>query len=165
MDNTGQNARGNEPLVRFVCRFCGHKVRVAAIHAGKKAKCPRCRNVLVIPSLHGDAPSGSDAPVRLRRDLDGRPFTPPQQGDRPQEMPLRLQTMPEPLLPADPDVPANIPGLDSSAVESQEQSKLPWVIDIFAYPASIGGLLHFAFFSVAPLLLLLISATVGRMCC
>lgn len=35
--------------LRFVCSGCGKAFAVAREHAGRKAKCPRCQNVITIP--------------------------------------------------------------------------------------------------------------------
>lgn len=36
-------------MIRFVCSKCGHKINVADKHAGKKGKCPKCGNVVIVP--------------------------------------------------------------------------------------------------------------------
>jgi hypothetical protein len=38
------------PKIKFHCESCGQKIRVAQIHAGKKGKCPNCKNLINIPS-------------------------------------------------------------------------------------------------------------------
>lgn len=46
---------GQGDVVRFRCEGCGLKIRVPAEHAGKKAKCPKCKTLLHIPRLFSKA--------------------------------------------------------------------------------------------------------------
>lgn len=39
--------------IRFDCRFCNKPVNVAAKYAGKKVKCPACKNPVVVPGQQG----------------------------------------------------------------------------------------------------------------
>lgn len=36
-------------MIRFACSKCGQKINVADKHAGKKGKCPKCGNVVIVP--------------------------------------------------------------------------------------------------------------------
>jgi len=57
--------------IRFLCS-CGHTVWAPEALAGKKAKCPNCGQVLVVPPVAPPAPS-----------LDGQPPGVPQKSDAP----------------------------------------------------------------------------------
>ena len=39
-------------MIEFSCENCGQKLRVADDKAGKKGKCPKCENPVVVPSLN-----------------------------------------------------------------------------------------------------------------
>ncbi len=40
-----------DSIIKFHCKNCGQKIRVPQIHAGKKGKCPKCKNIIVIPKV------------------------------------------------------------------------------------------------------------------
>lgn len=46
--------------IEFHCQHCGHLVRTADEHAGKRGKCPRCNNSVYIPT-----PSEQIEPLKL----------------------------------------------------------------------------------------------------
>ncbi|HJT78069.1 MAG TPA: hypothetical protein VJ739_12770, partial [Gemmataceae bacterium] len=51
-------------LVTFACPGCGHGLKVKAELAGKKGKCPKCGNVLLVPAPVQEArPGGPAAPI------------------------------------------------------------------------------------------------------
>jgi len=38
-------------IIKFHCKNCGRKFSVPQIHAGKKGKCPKCKNIVVVPKV------------------------------------------------------------------------------------------------------------------
>ena len=36
-------------MIKFCCSHCGQEINVPEIHTGKKGKCPKCKNMVVIP--------------------------------------------------------------------------------------------------------------------
>ncbi len=50
------NLRGQH-MIHFHCPNCSKKVTVADEHAGKRGKCPKCQQVVIIPSLKKEEPS------------------------------------------------------------------------------------------------------------
>ena len=42
---------GGVRIMRFNCKYCGQKITVPLVHAGKKGQCLKCSNILVIPSV------------------------------------------------------------------------------------------------------------------
>ena len=36
-------------MIKFHCKNCGKKISVPEKHAGKKGKCPKCKNIVVVP--------------------------------------------------------------------------------------------------------------------
>lgn len=45
--------------IKFACKICGHKYRLAKIFAGRCAECAKCKRVLIIPAHSDEAPPGS----------------------------------------------------------------------------------------------------------
>ena len=42
---------GGVRIMKFSCKYCGQKITVPLVHAGKKGQCLKCNNILVIPSV------------------------------------------------------------------------------------------------------------------
>lgn len=42
---------GGVRIIKFNCKYCGQKITVPLVHAGKKGQCLKCNNILVIPSV------------------------------------------------------------------------------------------------------------------
>lgn len=38
-------------IIKFSCKYCGHKITVPLVHAGKRGQCLKCNNILAIPSI------------------------------------------------------------------------------------------------------------------
>jgi phage FluMu protein Com len=76
MEENSPNQGTSKPAIRFKCTFCGQQIRVSSIHAGKKAKCPKCKNIVIIPQSAQPHPSQEDEPIRLKRDSDFLDQTP-----------------------------------------------------------------------------------------
>jgi hypothetical protein len=131
-------------MIQFHCENCGHKFSAPEIHAGKKAKCPKCKNVITIPQLLASSPPPlppqGEEPLRLKYDSDE-----PVEPDRPvyavsQHGRDGLESMP--------GVAA-----DMHKLEPDVKKEPPLILDIFTFPFSVSGILHFIFFWFAPFLL------------
>lgn len=144
-----------EPLIRFRCKNCGQKIRIPKIHAGKKGKCPKCRNIVIVPQTGNTRPLASqtkpnsievgskddlldpllfDIPQKSK--VVGKPATQEHVPDRTSE---DLQKLQERM------------GIEKT--EPVAKRKLPWLIDIFLYPMSFWGLINLAVFIGVPLLI------------
>lgn len=44
--------KGRISVIRFKCKNCGQKIRVPDLHAGRKGKCPKCKNLLLVPEIN-----------------------------------------------------------------------------------------------------------------
>ena len=152
-------------VIEFNCEYCDRKISTPKSHAGKKAVCPKCNNTFIIPVIL--AP-GSDANQDYSGDLMPR-TTDSSHG-------LTLIDVPDEYkLKEEPAVQTNISEQaidrqqeyqEDSKVEETEyakQRKLPWMIDIFLYPTSKGGLLTLTTFILLKLFTDI--ATVMLMCC
>jgi hypothetical protein len=160
MEENAPNHGASGPEIRFACHFCGKQIHVPPIHAGKKGKCPQCKNVVVIPKLMSPPlPLQDDEPIRLKRDCDMPP-----ESDRP------VYKAPEPDsdLLLQPNPPRNRITADQSKDQQYEmlrqsagfdspqpppQRKYPALVDVFMYPANMQGLIFLAIAVLVPLLI------------
>lgn len=63
---------GGVRIMRFNCKYCGQKITVPLVHAGKKGQCLKCSNILVIPSVKKVKP----ASVKSGLSVNTRPSRP-----------------------------------------------------------------------------------------
>ncbi len=50
---------GGVRTIKFNCKYCGQKITVPPVHAGKKGQCLKCNNILVIPSVKKVKPASA----------------------------------------------------------------------------------------------------------
>jgi len=146
-------------IVTFHCENCGQKINISKKYLGKRSKCPKCGAIIVIPEL--------EYRELVTGDIDSN----------------NLQTTPtdsvsELLLVKSPEEdravtrPAGYKGLSESVqvlvktpeeeeAEAVGQRKLPWIIDIFLYPASIPGLTVLGIIIFIPLLVSIVAFLLG----
>jgi len=152
-------------IIEFLCENCDRKISVQKINAGKKAVCPKCNNTFIIPAIQSP---DSAAKQNYSGDLIARTTDSPHGLtliDVPEEYKLK-------------DEPATQANVSEEAIDRQQESeensgaeetesvgqrRLPWMIDIFLYPTSKGGLLTLTTFVLLKLFTDI--ATVMLMCC
>lgn len=140
-------------IVDFRCENCGQKLSVPEVHAGKKARCPKCKSAVIIPEARtagaataqdaaGDTESDSEAYVGDLTLLDV-----------PQE--AKAQSQPAEEVVLEDTAYEQLRRLQGGLVKQESdqipQRRLPWVIDIFLYPASKPGLIMLGLIIVVPL--------------
>jgi HEAT repeat protein len=65
---TSSEAGGESGVLHFTCHQCGKKLRARAALAGKKARCPECRQAVAIPRVEtGRPPEGTAASPQSAR--------------------------------------------------------------------------------------------------
>jgi len=129
-------------MITFSCGNCGQKFRLPESRAGKKGRCPKCKNVIIIPE------------TQIIADL----LTPNPPADTEQaaeKSPYNLTFLDAPQETAATTEPAEHHGESPKDVEGRDvlllgyrkpepeampERKLPWVIDIFLYPTSLLSL-------------------------
>jgi hypothetical protein len=116
-------------LVGFVCESCGEKISAIHTRAGKKGKCPKCRETLAVPIAHDL--TLLDAPTRCEI----------------QDQPDIQSSTPEQAIERETEEESKGEGN-----ESDSERRLPWIIDIFLYPTSAPGLIHLGMFTIIPML-------------
>jgi DNA-directed RNA polymerase subunit RPC12/RpoP len=151
-------------MIRFHCENCGQKLSVPQTKAGKKGRCPKCKNIVVVPkvedtkSVANQTEPGASEIGSKDSILDSRLF------DIPQESKVAVPTAQGDVSDkAFEDLQKLQGGVGISKVESEPvpQRKLPWIIDIFLYPASKPGLTILGIIIVIPLLFKLIVKLLG----
>jgi len=137
-------------MIRFRCEHCGHKLSVPDEHKGKRGKCPKCKNTLIVPEEKAaisapqinhlvDLKNGflSDSTLTLK------------------DVPEEYKLSDEPVAQAN-DLERAIEkeheSVKTEDIESLDECKLPWIIDTFLYPISASGMVHLAIFVIVPLL-------------
>jgi DNA-directed RNA polymerase subunit RPC12/RpoP len=147
--------------IKFNCENCGQIINVPQIHAGKKGKCPKCKNPVVVPSLKKESDDGAgtssvvcsmcNEAVQVPETSTGQTIECPECGcyvEVPSEkIPTEKAKAPVETRRDDEvadkrlEEPHRLKG--EVAVEESAPAgkrKLPWLIDIFLYPTSKGGL-------------------------
>jgi len=125
-------------MIRFNCPSCSVKLKIPEDLAGKKGKCPKCKNIIVIPDSQIVADLLAPAPAAdIPQAQEGQPYqltfldAPPKAA--PQNEPTEDNDESDPALTY---TQAPLLGSVRSEPEPIPQRKLPWIIDIFLFPMS-----------------------------
>jgi hypothetical protein len=135
-------------MIRFPCQHCGAKLQISPAHAGKEGLCPRCKRKLTIPQppepelelVKDDAAADTHIPSKLLEDVAVGPRPLPM-GKADEARPSRLVQGLADLLQR--EEPPGEPGV----------RRLPWLLDILLYPASLSGIIAIVFMAIFPLAL------------
>jgi hypothetical protein len=131
-------------MIRFQCDNCGQKFNVPESYAGKKGRCPNCKNVIFIPDARK-----SDSPQQQNNSSESQ--------NAPRYSPYDLTLLEVPQIgearEKRTDESGQAAGLTDKIARSSEQSadesgterRFPWLIDIFLYPANRSGLIILGF--------------------
>ncbi len=129
--------------IKFHCKNCGQKISVPQIHASKKGKCPKCKNIIVIPKVQT---TSSVTEQHTSKDIktDSKSST---QGLIPSDV-LHKDKIQD-LSLSQPDISEETAEYEQELEEkSQAETKpfdkrrLPWLIDVFLYPLNLAGIIH-----------------------
>jgi hypothetical protein len=128
-------------MIRFVCSNCGRRISVCESYAGRKGKCPSCKNIVVVPKARkttssnetgsADSPAAGGAAF-----LDQALFDIPSKQE-PSERPPE-QAAASDKTHQDAGEPQTDP--QTARAEPAVGRRLPWPVDIFLYPTSASGL-------------------------
>jgi len=129
-------------MITFNCGNCGRKFRLPESRAGKKGRCPKCRNVIIVPE------------TQIIADL--LTPNPPADAEKPAEKsPYNLTFLDAPQETALTTEPAERYGESQAPSENQDmlllgyrkaepeappRRRTVWIIDIFLYPLNASGL-------------------------
>jgi phage FluMu protein Com len=136
-------------MIEFRCRGCNQKIRATDALDGKRVKCPKCGIVIVVPAVEKTGADTSQSEL----------FFDPAFLDISQEEKTSDKSVGED------SVSEGISGEieqfedESEADETEQLAKrrLPWIIDIFMYPASASGLTILGIVVGVPLLIKIVT--------
>jgi hypothetical protein len=132
-------------MIEFQCDNCGRKFSVPESGAGKKGRCPKCRQVVVVPgpddsgSVAGQSGNGLDANSEFSG-IDSSLFDIPQKTETTEESIAPRQKSDESF--DGPQKHDENTDAEKSKAEDITKYKLPWIIDIFLYPFNLAGVIH-----------------------
>jgi DNA-directed RNA polymerase subunit RPC12/RpoP len=144
-------------MIRFHCENCGQKFSVPQAGAGKKGRCPKCKNIIVVPevedarSVANQTEPGASEISSKDSILDQNLFDIPQESKV--EDYLIAQGSVSDKAFEDLQKPQESKGIKKVESEPVPQRKLPWLIDILIYPTSKAGLTMIGIFVGIPLLM------------
>ncbi|MBC8469590.1 MAG: hypothetical protein H8D56_08970 [Planctomycetes bacterium] len=141
-----------DSMIKFRCENCGQKFSVHKNNAGKKGKCPKCKNIVIIPELEstnstlrqGDS---EESKINSKYSAYDLSLLAMPQKDETQELALSHTEA-----AADSDEYNQEPE-EESAEETAALRRLPWFVDIFLYPISTSGLVNLTILSFLPRML------------
>ena len=141
-------------MIKFKCKSCGRKFSVPESRSGKKGKCPRCKNIVVVQEIQATSSlteqSNSGVPaVSSKSSTDNLTLLEAIEKDKIQDEPISLSSVPEQATKYEQELDEE----PSDDTESPTERKLPWVIDIFLYPISIPCLITLGIIISIPLLI------------
>jgi phage FluMu protein Com len=146
-------------MIQFRCEHCGHKLSVPDEHKGKRGKCPKCKNTLVVPKEEAaiSAPQiNYSVDLELNSVGDGTLTL----MDVPEEYKLRDK----PVAQSGSFEQSIEKEIESEVVEETESlggRRMPRFIDVFLYPISLPGLMNLGIFVVIPFLISIVSMLLG----
>jgi phage FluMu protein Com len=132
-------------MIQFSCKKCGQKITMPQVHAGKKGKCPKCKQIVTIPEPtvpETKAKNNDTKSPGVKLDIS-----------------LKEQNLDRSI--DEEEIPESVVQ-NRIDIEPLEKRKLPWLIDIFLYPISVPGLTMLGIFIFMPIVLGLILSFLAR---
>jgi phage FluMu protein Com len=138
VDKAGTTEQPDDSVIRFACKHCQRRISVPKIHAGEKAKCPKCKNINIVPSVESavtaatQSTTGNSKHDSKRADFKLTFLDIPQKQKAPPATPDKIL---EDLRKLEAEIATD-------KAELVPERKLPWLIDIFLYPLNLAGIIH-----------------------
>lgn len=142
---SGNGREGEGFVIKFRCDKCGQKFTVPEVQAGKKGRCPKCKNIVAVPKHQ--SPGVVIKPKDSAYDLTLLDV--PETG-KVQKKPVRQYAVPDTATEQTEESQRESP---TGEVEPTGERKLPWMLDIFLYPTSKPGLTSLGIIVGIPLLI------------
>ena len=163
MDKAGTTEQPDDSVIRFACKHCQRRISVPKIHAGKKGKCPECKNIIVVPKVESTEAAATqsspvDSKVGSKRSGFNLTFLDIPQNDKTLSQPITQDYVSEKTFE---DLRELEEETETGEAEPVLERKLPWLIDIFLYPISVPGLIILAIIIVIPLLINIVAKLFG----
>jgi phage FluMu protein Com len=146
-------------MIKFNCEKCGQKLSVPETHSGKKGKCPRCKNIIVVPATQNidsilEKTDIGSADLAIKDSADNEILQDTVEKDKIQNDLFGFSKGPEKDTEHEQE-PEEEP---FDYIEGPPERKHPWYIDIFLYPICLPCLVTIAIVVIIPLL---INLTIG----
>lgn len=135
-------------MIKFYCRQCGQQIGVPAGSAGSKARCPRCKEIIVVPEAGSaetvadesnlSGPKGEGKYAGFDRAL----FDIPEEDESASEAINQIGMSKEEFE----EFRRRKALLEKYEAEQIGKRKLPGFIDVFLYPTSLWGLIYLGIF-------------------
>lgn len=149
-------------MIKFSCEKCGQKISVSEAHAGRKGKCPKCKNILFVPRIVHTSHLKDQEDSHIDK---GNHVTEPDVELRLKREPPSQKGKTKPIYSTGFDVTGNQEKYTKPDVtEETTIRKIPWILDIFLYPTSMSGLINIGIFCVLTFLLGIFSILARLMC-
>ena len=141
-----------DSIIKFRCEKCGQKFSVHKNNAGKKGKCPKCKNIIVIPKVQTHSPltnktDSADSKINSKYSAYDLSLLAMPQKDETQELALSNTETSESSDEYEQEPEEEL------AEETAALRRLPCFVDIFLYPISASGLVNLAILSFLPRML------------
>jgi phage FluMu protein Com len=153
-------------MIRFSCKHCGQKIRVPEAGAGRKGKCPKCKNIVLVPKVEDTTEVASSVePIDPKIVPQATILNPSVFEDGPKETAAEETSTVGEAAGGSLGLMAGVLG-SRTGYEIQEEKptrKLPWFIDIFLYPISKAGLTTMGIIICVPLAISLFLFLLGMM--
>jgi len=136
-----------DPIIKFRCENCGQKFSVHKNNAGKKGKCPKCKQIIVIPKIQTQSPLINQSEHGADEVSSNSPDF------------LAILQKNEELTTSHPETSEISTEYEQESEEEDVEEtdvsdRLPWFIDILLYPISTSGLFNLIVLSFLPRMLL-----------
>ncbi len=135
-------------MIKFYCKHCGQQIGVPAGFAGGGARCPKCKNIVVVPEAESAEPvadqsniSDSKGGVKYEG-FDRALFDIPQEDESTSQVSNQVGMSKEGYE----ELRRRKKVLDEYQAEQIGKRKLPGFIDVFLYPVSFWGLVYLGIF-------------------
>ena len=139
-------------MIKFRCENCGEKISVREVHAGKKGKCPKCGDVVIVPKIEKrDAAKERGNAAAAGRHKSSLPVS----DIHPKKQPANQTSKTNRVFADGFEVTYEQVRIPDETAEAPVR-KLPWLLDILLYPTSVPGLVNLGVFWTLPILLWLI---------
>jgi phage FluMu protein Com len=141
-----------DSVIKFRCENCGKKFSVHKNNAGKKGRCPKCKNIVIIPELESTSSTlrqgdSEDSKINSKYSAYDLSLLAMPEKDETQELALSPPEITES------SNEYNQEPEEETSDETSTLSRLPWFVDIFLYPISTSGLVNLAILSFLPRML------------
>ena len=145
-----------DSTIKFRCHNCGRKFSVPETQAGKNCKCPKCKNMIVVPEMQTTSSvteqnNSEDTKTSPQSSTYDSALLDMPQKDKVQDLPLSQPENSEET--AEYEQEPEEGSAEKTETAAPVRRKLPWLIDIFLYPLSISGLIHLVIFFCVPILI------------